>query len=81
MLAAVHWQAYAGDEARFVAGQDTAAIAMSQAVPILPIGQASSRAFIIASVLSYWPEICWWISGVFIRPGMMQLARMPRRAY
>lgn len=31
----------------------TAAIAMSQGSPILPIGQASSRARIMASVLSY----------------------------
>ena len=55
--------------------------AMSQAVPILPVGQAASRAAIISSAVAYWSDICWWMRGVFINPGMIAFTRMPSRAY
>jgi hypothetical protein len=54
---------------------------MSQAVPILPVGQAASRAATMASASAYCPEICWKMSGVFIRPGMIAFTRMPSLAY
>src|SRR5688572_12615961 len=61
--------------------RNTAALAMSHAVPILPIGTAALRAATISSTEAYWPEICLYMRGVSIRPGMMQLARMPLLAY
>ncbi|GJD34025.1 hypothetical protein FMGBMHLM_0921 [Methylobacterium aerolatum] len=54
---------------------------MSQAVPILPVGQAASRARTISSASAYCSEICWWIRGVFISPGMIAFTRMPSFAY